>query len=143
RGVGPWGALPIGRLRPTVIIMAGRLDPGIIAAQRRGARGELLPFFRDGFLGEHKTLNYLPSVLGKVIAGRHRAFEAVLVDGDGHVTEGTTSSIFLWSRSQLVTPAIQGILPGLTRQLLIQVAAASGTRVVERQVSTHELWDAD
>src|SRR5262249_18784059 len=108
-----------------------------------GVRVVLLPFSRDGFLGEHKVLNFLPSVLGKVIAKRHGAFEAIFVNRDGHLTEGTTSNIFLWRRGQLITPPVDGILPGLTRRFVMQIAAADRVAIVEQPLTLGEILEAD
>ncbi|MFI5396758.1 MAG: aminotransferase class IV [Candidatus Binatia bacterium] len=143
RGVAAPGLLPPSRIHPTVIISAGPLDPTIAKAQRRGAQVALLPFARYGVLAEHKILNYLPAVLGKVIAARHGAFEGLFVDADGLVTEGTTSNIFVWRHMQLIAPPTGGILPGLTRRLVMEAATADGLRVTERPLTTHDLLDAD
>src|SRR5262249_23225130 len=98
---------------------------------------------RHDFLGEHKVLNYLSSVLGKVMAARHRAFEGLFVDAAGCVTEGTTSNIFVSQQGQLCTPPIAGILPGVTRRFVIEAVTASGTRVVQRALKTEDLIAAD
>jgi branched-chain amino acid aminotransferase len=143
RGVGQPGPLPVGHQRPTVLITAGRLDPAIAPAQRRGVRVTLVAFSRSGFLGEHKVLSFLPSVLGKVIAKRHHTFEAVFVNSEGYLTEGTTSNIFVWQRGRLITPPVDGILPGLTRRFVIRAAAADGAPVAERPLAPHELREAD
>jgi len=142
RGAAAPGLLPP-RTSPTVFIVATALDPAIARVQRHGARVVLLPFARDGFLGEHKVLNYLPAVLAKVIAARHRAFEALFVDREGLVTEGTTSNVFVWRRGQLLTPPLGGILPGLTRRLVIEAAAIDGIGVVERGLRAQDLLSAD
>ncbi|HEX7406685.1 MAG TPA: aminotransferase class IV [Candidatus Binatia bacterium] len=143
RGVAAPTLLPPSRLHPTLIISAGPLHPTIAKAQRRGARVALLPFARHGVLVEHKVLNYLPAVLGKVIAARHGAFEGLFVNADGLVTEGTTSNIFVWRHTQLLTPPPGGVLPGLTRRLIMEAAVADGLRVTERPLTTHDLLDAD
>jgi branched-chain amino acid aminotransferase len=143
RGVAALGLAPPTRTHPTIIIGTGPLDPAITTAQRRGVRVTFLPFARNGFLAEHKVLNYLPGVLGKVIAVRHRAFEGLFVNAEGEVTEGTTSNLFIWYRGQLCTPPIAGILPGLTRRLVIEAAVADGVRVTERAVTTSDMLAAD
>ncbi len=143
RGVATPALLPPPRIHPTLIIHAGTLDPGIAKVQRRGARVTLLPFSRDGFLAEHKVLNYLPAVLGKVIAARHSAFEALFVDASGLLTEGTTANVFVWHKGHLLTPPLTSLLPGLTRRLVIEAAVADGLRVSERPLTTHNLLDAD
>jgi branched-chain amino acid aminotransferase len=143
RGPAPPGLLPIHRPDPTVFLIAGPLDPGVVKAQQEGARVVLLPFARHGFLAEHKVIDYLPGVLGKVIAARHVAFEALYVDEQGYVTEGTTSNVFICRRGRLVTPPLSGVLPGVTRRLVIEVAVAKGMRVSERPLRVRDLKGAD
>jgi branched-chain amino acid aminotransferase len=143
RGVGARGLLPPARSRPALIIMAGVLDPAIARVQRFGARVALIPFARHGFLAEHKVLNYLPGVLGKVMAARHEAFEGLFVNAAGHITEGTTTNVFAWRGKRLFTPPIEGILPGLTRRMVIELAAADGIRLAERPLTADDLLDAD
>ena len=143
RGVGMPGLLPGARVQPTVVITAGRLAPAIAAAQRRGVRVSLLPFARDGVLAEHKVLAYLPSVLGKQLAARRRAFEGLFVDGDGHVTEGTTSNLFIRRGQRWLTPPAARILPGITRRFVIQLAAAHGLRLEEQPLTTADILAAD
>ena len=143
RGVGVPGLLPRTRMRPTLIITAGRLAPAIAAARRHGARVSLLPFSRDGFLAEHKVLGYLPAVLGKVLAARRNAFEGLFVDANGYVTEGTTSNLFIRRRRLWLTPPAALILPGITRRFVIQMAAAHGLRLKERPLTPADVVAAD
>jgi branched-subunit amino acid aminotransferase/4-amino-4-deoxychorismate lyase len=143
RGVAAPALVPPVRIAPTVLITAGSIDPSIATSQQTGVRVTLLPFARHGFLSEHKVLDYLPAVLGKTIAARHRAFEGVYVDESGRITEGTTSNVFVWRRHQLVTPPPAGILPGVTRRLVMRAAAAAGLRVRERPLRIADLRGAD
>jgi branched-chain amino acid aminotransferase len=143
RGVGARGLLPPARPRPTFMAMAGRLDPAMAAAHRLGARVALVPFARHGFLAEHKVLSYLPGVLGKVMAARHDAFEGLFVDADGLVTEGTTTNVFAWRGRRLSTPSVAGILPGITRRMIIELATADDVRVAERPLRADDLLGAD
>ena len=143
RGVGARGLLPPAHPRPALIVMAGRLDPAIARVQRFGARVALVPFARHGFLAEHKVLSYLPGVLGKVMAARHEAFDGLFVNADGLVTEGTTTNVFAWRGRRLFTPPIAGILPGITRRMIIELATAGGVRVAERPLRADDLLDAD
>ncbi|MFI5367154.1 MAG: aminotransferase class IV [Candidatus Binatia bacterium] len=143
RGVTAPTLVPPARIHPTVLITAGPIDSSIITIQRTGVRVTLLPFARHGFLSEHKVLDYLPAVLGKTIAARHHAFEGLYVDDQGRITEGTTSNVFVWRRRQLLTPAPAGILPGITRRMVIDAATAAGLRVYERALTRKDLLDAD
>ncbi len=143
RGPAAPGLLPPPHSRPTVLIASGMIDPGISVTQQHGARVTLLPFARSGFLAEHKVLDYLPAVLGKIIAARHESVEGLFVDADGLVSEGTTSNVFVWRRRRLLTPPTAGVLPGLTRRLVLEAAIVDGWRVSERPLTTCDLLDAD
>jgi branched-chain amino acid aminotransferase len=143
RGAGARGLLPPARPRPAIIAMAGPLDPAIARAQRFGARVALIPFARHGFLAEHKVLSYLPGVLGKVMAARHEAFEGLYVNAAGYITEGTTTNIFVWRGKRLLTPPTEGILPGITRRMIIELGVADGLQVVEDPLAVDDLLDAD
>jgi branched-chain amino acid aminotransferase len=143
RGVAAPGVVPPSGMHPTTIVTAGPLDRAIASVQRHGARVVLLPFARDGFLAEHKVIGYLPAVLGKSIAARHAAFEGLFVDGEGMVTEGTTSNIFIWRNASLLTPPVKSLLPGVTRRLIIEAGVADGLRVIEQPLRTEDLLEAD
>jgi branched-subunit amino acid aminotransferase/4-amino-4-deoxychorismate lyase len=79
---------------PTTIIMVRPVNPELQKQQRAGIRVTLLPYSRHGFLPEHKTLNYMTAVIGKVLAARHAAQEALFVRSGRLLSEGTTSSLF-------------------------------------------------
>jgi len=142
RGSGWPNLRPPPRPRPTVIVVAAAIDPALRRAQRRGVRVHLLPFAREGFLSEHKLLDYVPALLGKRFAARHDAYEGLYVNAEGLVTEGTTSNVFVWERSVLVTPPVTGILPGVTRRLVTEVAASVGVAVEERPLPARRVLRA-
>ncbi|MET8767146.1 aminotransferase class IV [Streptomyces sp. NPDC004658] len=64
-------------------------------------------------------------------AQRHGADEAVILSSDGRLVEGTTTSLLWWQGDTLYVPdaARLDLLPSVTRQTLLKIAAASGTRV--------------
>lgn len=77
-----------------------------------------------------KIGNYLVAVLAMKEARAAGALEALIVDAHGQVVEGATSNVFMVQGSTLVTPAESaGILPGITRAGLIQVAEELGVEV--------------
>jgi branched-subunit amino acid aminotransferase/4-amino-4-deoxychorismate lyase len=123
--------------------MVRPLDPEIAEFQKRGVKIALLPFSRHGFIPEHKSLNYLPAVVGKVLASYHGAYEGVFVRDDHILTEGTTTSVFIAREGALWTAREGGILPGVTRRMIIELAHRHGLRVVEREISTTDLRLAD
>ena len=69
------------------------------------------------------------------------AFEAILVNNQGYITEGSKSNIFLIKDNKLITSPIKEVLPGITRGRIIDVAKKLGIEVIEENVSYNELSD--
>lgn len=87
-----------------------------------------------------KVGNYLAAVLATDAARRAGAEEALFVDPEGRVLEGSTSNVFAVIAGKLVTPPENlGILAGITRAHLIRVAATLGHPVEERAILSSEL----
>lgn len=143
RGAGEPNLLPPPGLRPTVVIMARPIEPNLTALQRRGVAVTLLPFDRDGFLAEHKVVDYLPGILGRMMAARRRCFEGLYVGSDQLVREGTTTSLFLVRRGRLLTVPVQGVLPGVTRRFILQLAALERIPVDEKPLTVEDLRQSD
>jgi len=91
-----------------------------------------------------KTISLLPNVLAREAAREEGAAEAWFVDEDGFVTEGAASNAWIVTAdSALVTrPADRGILRGITRAVVMDMAAASGLRVEERAFRLDEAFGA-
>lgn len=91
-----------------------------------------------------KSANYLDNILAKQTARAKGTEEALMLNTDGFVAEGSMSNVFMASKGRLITPDIHsGILPGITRSTIIELAKAAGMIVEERQVSPEELAAAD
>ncbi len=89
-----------------------------------------------------KSTNLLASVLARREAVRRGAYEAVLHRGRGEkarLTEGTSSSFFLVREGRVITPAARGLLPGITRSIVIRVAGEEGIPLEERKVYKGEI----
>ncbi len=142
RGPAEPQVLPPDLPRPTTILMVRPLDRQIAEHRTRGVKVALLPFSCHGFIPEHKSLNYLPAVVGKVLASYHGAYEGIFVRSD-HVTEGTTTSVFVVRDGVLWTAPEGGILPGVTRRLVIELARSNHLLVAEREITTTDLRLAD
>lgn len=144
RGAGPFGIVPSPKLRPTTMLLATPLDPRLARAQAEGVAICFFPFrLVAGTLPSHKTLHYLPAVLGKMIARRRGAWEALYLATDDTVLEGTTSNVFAVEGGRLITPPLGGILPGVTRHLLTTIARRAGVPLIERRLTRAELLGAD
>jgi branched-chain amino acid aminotransferase len=92
----------------------------------------------------HKTLAYLDHIIARDLARAAGADEAIRLDVEGQVVEGSTSTLFAVTDSSLLTAPIDaGILPGIVRSRVIAIAEGIGIVVRETAVSVDELHAAD
>lgn len=95
-------------------------------------------------LSRAKTLNYLPSVLARAEAGDAGASDAIMLNTLGRVAEASSSNLFMVKDSKLVTPDVEsGILPGVTRAMVLMLARDLKLPVEERPVDPAELAQAE
>ena len=88
--------------------------------------------------------NYANSILARLEAQNEGYHEAILLNSSGMVTEGTGENIFLVANGGIMTPPLSaGILPGITRESIIELARKMGFRVEETNLSRSELITAD
>ncbi len=90
-----------------------------------------------------KTLNYLNQMLARLEATDAGADEALLLDAHGFVAEGAGDNFFAVHGNELVTPGPQEILAGITRAMVIEIAAELGYPVSERNMTTYDIYTAD
>ena len=135
---------PAASVRPGLIVSAKSLDPAIGEANAaRGVKVITLP--EERWAHPHiKTLQLLPNVMAKQAAREAGAYEAWFVDAKGYVTEGASTNAWVVTPGgALVTRQTdQGILSGVARATLIDVAAREGVRVEERAFSLDEALGA-
>ena len=141
RGAAPRDhAFPVG-VKPTFTATAKSLD--FAAASLRYEKGVAVITCPDNRWDrvDIKTVGLLPNALAKQAAREAGAFEAVFVDAEGYVTEGSSANVWLVdAEGRIVTrPADHGILRGITRSVLMDVAAAEGVPVVERRFTVAEM----
>jgi branched-chain amino acid aminotransferase len=88
---------------------------------------------------------YANSALASDEARRSGFDEAILLNEDGHVTEGATCNLFMIRKDRLITPAIsEGVLEGITRDSIITLAQHEmGLEIVERPIDRSELYVCD
>ncbi len=81
----------------------------------------------------------------KIIKAMHEkgAFESILVDQNGYLTEGSRSNLFLVKNDFVVTTPLEFVLPGITRQKVLTVCDQLGIKVVERMVHRSEIANYD
>jgi len=91
-----------------------------------------------------KSLNFLENILGRKEAHDNGYDEAVFLNNLGFVAEGSISNIFTVKNSVLLTPSLEtGILKGVTRDVVIELAADVGIKCSENFLKTDELLTAD
>jgi len=89
------------------------------------------------------TANYANSLLAKREALKDGYDEAMLLDTDGYVAEGSGENVFMVRKGVLKTPPLTSILEGITRDTIMQLAAERGIRLVEERFTRDELYVAD
>lgn len=89
------------------------------------------------------TCNQLGQILAKMEATSAGADEALMLDMDGFIAETNTANIFLIQADTLSTPACDSIMPGLTRQIVLDLASERGLRARDGRVSLADLYMAD
>jgi branched-chain amino acid aminotransferase len=89
------------------------------------------------------TGNYALSVMAKVEAARHGCEEAILLDSDGYVAEGSGENIFIIRNNEIITPPCMSILSGITRDSVITLAKEHGYTITEQRFARDMLYSAD
>lgn len=148
RGAGPMGLNPLDA--PVEVVIAAwpwgaYLGDG---AKEHGVRAKVSSWRRisaDSLIPHAKASGqYLNSVLAKIESVRAGYEEAILLDAHGFVSEGTGENIFVVMRGVIYTPPqTSGILDGINRDAVIQIARDEGFELVERNVARAELTLAD
>jgi D-alanine transaminase len=130
--------------RPSVVVTARGID--FAGNERAAAAGIAVVTVPDNRWErvDIKTISLLPNVLAKQAARERGAKEAWFVDGDGRVTEGSSSNAFIVTKAgKVVTrPADKGILRGITRTVLIDVLRAERLELEERPFTVEEAYGA-
>lgn len=147
RGEGPLGLDPRRATSPRRIVLASRLPPFSEELRAKGAEVELRSF-AGPLLGPEsagaKVSNYLPNVLATAEARGRDRHEAILVGPGGEVYEGASSNVFVVHEGIVRTPPTSlGILPGITRELVLSLARGAGLPVRETVLHPRDLYRAD
>lgn len=133
-------AFPAPPVSPSVVITANRLDVARLEAMAaEGVAVVTLPDNRWGRV-DIKSIALLPNVLAKQAAREQGAREAWYVDGDGFITEGSSSNAWIVTREgRLVTrQADHAILKGITRGVVMEEIRAQGLELEERPFTVAE-----
>lgn len=146
RGVAPGGLHPPRDPQPTVVIIATPMAPPPAPVYEHGLSAHIA----SGRRNEHsstaglKTLSFTEGIVGTIEAQRAGADEALFLDVAGHCSEGAASNVFVVAGGALRTPPLTcGVLPGITRAAVLEIAASRGLAAHETVVALDELFGAD
>ena len=101
-------------------------------------------WYAPGYLlREHKLTSHFHGIQGRRLAQAAGYDDALLVAHDGRVGEATNANVAHSPGASLVTPSVDGLLPGVCRAALLEAARELGLAVEARPVALAELVDAD
>lgn len=147
RGIGDLGVDPRKCPKATMIVIvdaisiwsAERLEQGLSVI----TAGTPIPH-RESLSPRVKSLNYLSHCMAKLEANVAGADEALMLDSGGHVAEGTGQNVFVVKEGVVRTPPLHaGILAGITRTVVMELAGEAGHSVKEEIINRFDIYTAD
>jgi branched-chain amino acid aminotransferase len=118
-------------------------DEGINNGIRVKISSYIRPHVNATLVRSKTTANYANSLLAKREALRDGYDEAMLLDTEGYVAEGSGENVFIVRNGVIKTPPLTSILEGITRDTVMQLAAERGMRLREERFTRDELYIAD
>jgi branched-chain amino acid aminotransferase len=147
RGVGELGIDPLTCPTPSVIIIVTDVR---VYPRERYARGVKVitsatrQVSHEAVDPRVKSLNYLKNVLAKIDAQRAGADEALLLNAEGFIAECSADNLFVIRHGALATPApLDGALEGITRGVVLQLAAEANIPAREARLARYDVYTAD
>lgn len=147
RGVGKLGIAIQTAACPCIIIIADRIALYKPEVYKRGLRLIFSSFTRNhpnSMSPRVKSLNYLNNILAKAEAVDAGADEAIMMTTQGTVAECTGDNLFIVRKGELLTPpASEGILEGITREVVMKLARKRGIPTLEKVLIRHDMYVCD
>lgn len=147
RGTGDLGLDPRSCARPTVFIIfdtiriwpAERYEKGLAML----SAGTPMPD-RESLSPRVKSLNYLPHIMAKLEGIHAQMDEVLMLDRGGYVAEASGMNVFIVKRGVVTTPpAWTGVLRGVTRDIVLGLAAEAGFTAREEPINRFDVYTAD
>lgn len=147
RGPGDLGLDPRKCPKPTVVIIADSISLFPAELYDKGIKVITSAYRRtgvDALNARTKPLNYLNNIHAKIQAIQAGVAEALMLNHEGYVAEGTGENIFIVKNEVFYTPPKSaGILEGITRGTVIEIARKLGYTVKEENFTLHDVYTAD
>jgi branched-chain amino acid aminotransferase len=147
RGAGCLGLSPSKCARPSVVIIADTIELYPRELYEKGMAVITASVIRNhpnAVSPRIKSLNYLNNILAKIEAIDAGVSEAIMLNHEGNVAECTGDNIFIVRHGAVATPTTtDGILEGITRDVIIRLCHRHGIPCAERTLQRHDLYIAD
>ncbi|TWT32096.1 Branched-chain-amino-acid aminotransferase [Blastopirellula retiformator] len=147
RGAGTLGLGPERTSNPQVIIIVDKISLYPEEHYRNGLEIVTASTIRNhpGALSPRiKSLNYLNNIMAKCEASKAGCLEALMLNHKGEVSECTADNIFIVKNGVLMTPPTDaGILEGVTREAVLELAVEAGIPTQEKTLTRHDVYVAD
>jgi branched-chain amino acid aminotransferase len=145
-GEGAIGLNPTSCSKPTFVVITKKFSGYPRAKYLTGFTAVTVPITTNphSIANNLKSNSFLDRLLAHAIATRTGVDEAVMMTCDGFVAEGSISNLFIVSQGELYTPKLSGgILPGVTRNIIFELATERGIRITERNIALEEIYSSD
>jgi branched-chain amino acid aminotransferase len=147
RGYGPIGLDPDLCPEPTIVIITQEMKDYPKSFYEKGIN-LIIPDtrrnFKEAINPQIKSLNFLNNILAKIEAKKKGAYEVIMLNVYGKLTEGTVCNVFFFKDGVLCTPSLEcGILDGITRRVVIDLALRDGLKVKEDEFTKEYLYSAE
>ena len=147
RGVGELGIDPLSCPRASVIIIVNdvRVYPReLYAGGIKVMTSATRQVSHEAIDPRIKSLNYLKNILAKIDAQQAGAHEAIMLNAEGFIAECTADNLFVVRDDSLLTPSPQdGALGGITRGVILELAAEARIPAAEARLTRYDLYTAD
>lgn len=147
RGIGTLGLNPNRCQRPSIIIIAGKIQLYPEELYQKGMEIVTVPTVRNLHSAVNpaiKSLNYLNNILAKIEANNAGVEEAIMLNAEGFVAECTGDNLFIVRGTRVLTPPLSaGALYGITRAVVMELATAAGFEVAETNLTRYDVFNAD
>ena len=147
RGVGKLGLDPFNCETPQLVIITDTIQLYPKELYEKGLDAIIVQTIRNHSKALNptiKSMNYLNNILAKIECLRAGAAEGIMLNTDGYVAECTGDNIFIVKDNEIFTPPVSaGILIGITRNVVIELAKEASITVKEEQLTEDDLYNAD
>jgi len=147
RGVGTLGLNPKSCKKPSIVIIAGKIQVYPPEVYARGIDIVTVPTTRNLHSAVNpaiKSLNYLNNILAKIEANNAGCQNGLMLNAEGFVSECTVDNVFIIKDGDVSTPPLSaGALYGITRKTVIELAVQNGLKVSEPNLTRYDLYNAD